>query len=252
MNSENHPEIPADWYRQGFGALYPVLYAHRTVEAAEPEAAFAAQCLELRVGDRVLDVGCGNGRHMLHLIRRTPHVAGLDFSPDLLGMARASLGPGARLIRGDMRHIPTRPGFDAVTNFFTSFGYFQTADEDAGVLREIARVLRRGGGFFIDYLNPSYVRNTLVPQSNREYKDYAICERRWIDPARRRINKIVEVSLAGKAVGQWTESVRLYEESDLRDLIAQAGLRVAAVYGDYDGAALDARKARMILTGHKG
>ena len=112
--------IAEDWHQRSFGALYPVLYAHRNVEAAAPEAAFAAQRLGLRPDDRVLDLCCGNGRHMVHLLRHTPRVVGLDYSPDLLALASEQLGNSAGLVRGDMRAVPFGAVFDAVTNFFTS------------------------------------------------------------------------------------------------------------------------------------
>jgi SAM-dependent methyltransferase len=245
------PEIPEDWYSQSFGALYPVIYAHRTIEAAGPEADFAARCLDLRDGQRVLDIGCGNGRHLFHLLRQTPHVVGLDYSPDLLAVARDLLGPGACLIRGDMRRLPLVPAFDAVTSFFTSFGYFKTTSEDLAVLHEIARVLLPKGRFFIDYVNPAYVKNTLVPRSDREYKGYAIRERRWIDQARRRVNKITEASLGGEAAGTWFESVRLYDVLELRELLEQAGIEAGDTYGDYTGSPLADRLPRMIVVGEK-
>lgn len=251
MSQNDPPKIPEDWYCQSFGALYPVIYAHRTIEAAGPEADFAAQCLNLRHGQRVLDIGCGNGRHMLRLLRKTPRVAGLDYSADLLAIARRLLGPRVCLIRGDMRRLPLRPAFHAVTNFFTSFGYFNTTAEDLTVLREMARVLLPKGRLFIDYVNPAYVKNTLVPQSDREYKGYAIRERRWIDQARRRMNKVIEASLGGEAAGTWFESVRLYDEAELRQLLEEAGFHVRTVYGDYDGSPSSDRLPRMIVVGEK-
>jgi len=244
-------EIPDDWYGQAFGALYPIIYAHRTVEAAGPEAAFAAQCLELRPGSRLLDLGCGNGRHLVHLRRETPNVAGLDFSAELLGMARELLGREASLVRGDMRRVPFGGGFDAVTNFFTSFGYFKTNGEDLAVLREVARVLIPGGRFFMDYLNAGRVEKTLVPESNREYKGYAIRERRWIDPDRRRVNKTTEAWLGGRPAGRWHESVRLYAEPDLRGMLEQAGLSVRAVFGSYRGEPAGDEQPRVIVVGEK-
>ena len=247
--------------------MYPVLYAHRSVEAAAPEAAFAAQRLGLRPGDRVLDLCCGNGRHMVHLLRHTPRVVGLDYSPDLLALASEQLGDGAGLVlgdgaglvlgdgaglvRGDMRALPFGAVFDAVTNFFTSFGYFAAPEDNLAVVREVARVLRPTGRFFIDYLNPAHVAATLVPETVREHEGYVITERRWIDAERRRVNKTTAASRDGRMVGRWGESVRLYEEAEFRALLCEGGLEIERLFGDYDGAPPGEDRPRMIAVGHR-
>ncbi|NIA14580.1 MAG: methyltransferase domain-containing protein [Nitrospiraceae bacterium] len=250
--------IAEDWYKRSFDALYPVIYAHRTVEAAAPEAAFAMDQLRLTPQDRVLDLCCGNGRHMAHVLGRTPFVIGLDYSADLLALARAQIGEGGRLVRArgrlvraDMRRIPFEPSFDVVVNFFTSFGYFLSQEENAAVVREVARVLKPSGRVFIDYLNPAYVERALVPESVRTQGEYTIEERRWIDTGQRRVNKVTTASCGGEPVGQWGESVRLYEESEFRSLLEAGGLAVDAVFGNYGGQAVSENEPRMIVVGHK-
>ena len=237
------------WYAAAFGRLYPRIYAHRTIAAAAPEAAFAAAELGLSQQDRVLDLCCGTGRHLVHLRGCAGCVTGLDFSAALLGLARAALGNGTALVRGDMRALPFGCCFDAVTNFFTSFGYFARDTENAAVLGEVARVLRPGGRFFMDYLNPAQVRAGLVPESRREYGGLDIRERRWIDEAGQRVNKRIEVFEAGACVLDTTESVRLYALEELEDFFADAGLAIARVYGDYDGAPHGGGKPRTIIIG---
>jgi SAM-dependent methyltransferase len=252
VDSTEDRSISEDWYRQSFGALYPIVYAQRTVAAAGPEAAFAARELGVRSGEWVLDLCCGNGRHMVHLLGHTPFVVGLDYSPDLVGLARRTVGTKARLVRADMRAIPFHGAFDVVVSFFTSFGYFPTFKENARVVAEMARVMKPGARFFIDYFNAAFVEKTLVPESVREYKGYRIEERRWIDSVRRRVNKVMAVTREGKAVGEWGESVQLYGPQEFRALLAQGGLLVDRVFGNYEGASLDERQPRMIVLGHKG
>lgn len=245
-------DIRDDWYREGFNALYPVVYGHRTVEAARPEAAFAAKHLKLGSNHRILDLACGNGRHMVHLVPVGGTVVGLDYSADLLSMAVKTVGTAAQLVRADMRSIPFPSCFDAVVNFFTSFGYFHSDDENKRVVHEVARVLKPSGRFLIDYLNTPFVEKTLVGESNRESSGYAINERRWIDQRTRRVNKATEVSRDGEVVGRWAESVRLYEEPQFRALLASGGLIVEHIFGDFTGAPLSDSLPRMIVVGHKG
>jgi len=253
--SEHTPHdspIDSEWYETAFDALYPLIYAHRTVEAAAPEVRFAIDRLGLQPEHNVLDLACGNGRHLVHLVDCVACAAGLDYSAELLQIARHQLGRLGRLVRADMRSLPFSEGaFDAVLNFFTSFGYFPTDAENREVVRGIARVLKPDGVFLLDFLNPPYVESTLVPYSTREEHGFVIDERRWINRANNRINKTTEVKRGGKVVMESGGSVQLYDYSALHALFREAGLQVEAVYGDFDGADLDADQPRMILIGRK-
>ncbi len=244
--------VEKDWFANAFDALYPIIYAHRTVEAATGEAAFAIARLGLRPSSTVLDLCCGNGRHMVHLLRHTPDVVGLDYSRDLLGFARTQLGAEGKLLRGDMRTIPFQGAFDAVANFFTSFGYFQDEAENQAVALGIARALKPGGRFFMDYLNPDYVRAHLEPESEREAGDFVITERRWIDEATERVNKATKVHRDGVLVNQSSESVKLYAPDALQRLLADAGLVIESRFGDYDGSPVCPENPRQIIVGSRG
>lgn len=239
----------SEWYTDAFGPWYPALYAHRTVEAAAPEAAFAAKCLQLTATDHLLDLACGKGRHLVHLLRHAPDGVGLDFSPALLAIARARIVPEASLIRGDMRSLPFASRFTALTSFFTSFGYFEDEAQNEQVLREIARILQPGGRFFIDHASKAYIAAHLVPESRRTVDDYAITETRWIEGVR--VNKRTRIEESGTIVSELRESVRLYDPDEFETLLARSGLVVEATYGDYTGALLAENLPRMILTGHK-
>lgn len=251
MEPTNPSTIDSAWYKRSFEAQYSLVYAHRTVEAAAGEAAFASEQLQLCPEDRVFDLCCGNGRHMVHLLRRTAAVTGLDYSAVLLSEARRLLGPDAALVRGDMRDLPFDGAFDVLTNFFTSLGYFQDDAENERVMHQAARALKPGGRFFIDHINAEYVRRTLVPESSREYKEHRIDERRWLDARGQRVNKTTKVWRGEEPMGEWGESVRLYEPEEFARLLAKGRLFVDRVFGDYTGAPMDADRPRMIVTGHK-
>lgn len=250
MNAKSTEHVvPKDWFAHAFDALYPVIYAHRTVESATAESVFAIDQLKLCSSCSVLDLCCGNGRHMVHLLKHTPRVMGLDYSTDLLGMARKQLGPSGQLLRADMRAIPFVGAFDALANFFTSFGYFSSEAENLAVARGIAGALKPGGRFFVDYLNPAYLRAHLVPESLRASGGFEIHDRRWIDNETKRVNKVTEVRRDGVVINQSSESVRLYDEAELLDLLDRAGLRMEALYGNYDGGPVREDAPRQIVVG---
>ena len=94
-------------------------------------------------GDRVLDVATGTGLVARALRRRYGcRVVGLDQSEEMLGRARALVGPEVELVRGEAEQLPFGDGeFDALT-----FTYLlRYVDEPAATMRELARVVRPGG-----------------------------------------------------------------------------------------------------------
>jgi len=243
--------IPENWYHESFDALYPIVYAHRTVEAARPETVFSIQQTGLGPGDYVLDLCCGSGRHIHHLLEVTPHVVGLDYSAHLLDMAVELLGTRARLVRADMCCQPFCEAFDVVMNYFTSFGYFPTLEANLGVLRGVARILRPGGRFFIDYLNRAWTERHLQEDSSRDVLGFEIREHRWIDSNTHRINKSTVVSKNGQKLSDAGESVQLFTQGEFESLLNKAGLHIDRLFGDYAGAAYGNDTPRMIAVGHK-
>ncbi len=245
------PSVEEDWFERAFEHLYPVLYANRSIEAAEPEVHFAVEALRLTEDDEVLDLCCGTGRHMFHLLKHVRRVTGLDYSDTLLRAAREALGGQARLVRADMRAVPMVEGFDAVCNFFTSFGYFAQEEENQQSINHFASALRHGGKFFIDFINSEYIVQHLVPHSERSAGEYDIQDARWIDVKGERLNKRTTVIREGHVLEVFTESVRLYSPRRFVEMLESAGLTPERIYGDYTGAPLDPDLPRMIFTGSK-
>lgn len=245
------PAVDPAWYATAFDTLYPLVYAHRSVESAKAEAAFAMGELRLEHCGKILDLCCGGGRHLLHLSSYCAELVGLDYSSDLLRIAGGHLPDHVLLVRGDMRALPFEGAFDAIVNFFTSYGYFQTDAENQRVLAGMAQALRPGGRFFMDYLNPVQVTATLVPRSERTHGERRIEETRWLEPAGPRVNKRTRLYLNDSLETESMESVRLYSLEEMREALATAGLAVENVYGDYAGAPYTESSSRMMFVGQR-
>ncbi len=108
-------------------------------------------------GQAALDVCCGTGDVTLALARTGARVVGLDFSPDMLAVARrraARLAGTVEFLQGDALHLPfAAEAFEAVT---ISYGLRNLADLAAG-LQGMFRVLRPGGRLCVlDFGKPAF------------------------------------------------------------------------------------------------
>lgn len=110
--------------------------------------------LDLKPGDRILEVGCGQGRYLLPLVDRGLDVEGLDLSPVLLDRLRSSagaIGPSLKLSAGDLiEPSPERVGaYDAVVGFFV----LHHLHDVSACLHNLARWVRPGGK--VGFLEPN-------------------------------------------------------------------------------------------------
>lgn len=236
------------WYSEAFEAEYLDVYSHRTDESAAREVAWIQSVWHLDPGARILDLACGNGRHAAAWDGLGCEVVGVDLSRSLLERARDRRLPRARFVCADMTAVPVAPGFDAVTSFFTSFGYFETEEHDARVLREIARLLVPQGRFLIDFLNADHVRATLQPTSHDVRDGVEILQQRSITPDGKRVEKTIDLTRDG-VTRRTSESVRLYDRADLERLLGAAEIAVEGTWGGLDGREWTTDAPRTVMTG---
>jgi ubiquinone/menaquinone biosynthesis C-methylase UbiE len=239
------------WYEQSFGEDYLIVYKHRDMHGAAQEVEGMMNRLKLEPNAEVLDLCCGMGRHALTIAEKGFRVTGLDLSEVLLLQAKEyDRSQEIRWVKGDMRQLPFEDdSFAAVVNFFTSFGYFANDDENRRVLLEIERVLSDEGIFLIDFLNPYYVEQNLVPFSERKEGRLSIREYRSIDNGFVKKTIVLDDSQTER---RYEECVRLYQLSDFQRLLEGTALEILAVYGDSDGNPYDmTRSKRLIMTGKK-
>jgi SAM-dependent methyltransferase len=234
------------WYKEWFGEEYLELYAHRDAGEAERNVDFVESLFGNRAPGAVLDLASGAGRHTAALCRRGYRATGVDLSKTLLAQA-----PGLSRVAGDMRCLPfAESSFDWVLNFFTSFGYFESEDENRRVLREVARVLTRGGGLMLDLFNREQVLAHLETSETREVGGRIVEIERWYDERSERVNK--RIRLLGSEYPQtFLESVRAYSANEVAEALTTAGLAVTARFGSFAGEPFTAESPRLILVAHK-
>ena len=233
------------WYQEWFGEEYLELYSYRDEnEARQQVHFFREQCGALP--GPVLDLACGKGRHLDELRSAGYRAAGCDLSFTLLRAGALEYGQ-LPVARADMRSLPfCSDSFAGLVNFFTSFGYFATEEENLQVVREMARVLRGGAPLLFDYLNLARELKKLVQRETRETPMGTVRIERWFDPSDQSINK--RITIGDK---RYLERVRGYELDEISSMFESCGLAIRDAFGDFDGSAFTADSPRLILVGGK-
>ncbi len=114
--------------------------------------------LGLQPGVRVLDVGCGPGRHAHELARRGALVHGIDISDRFIELARDAAPDGATFERLDARAMAFDAEFDAVICLCQgAFGLMTASGDDEVVFGHMARALRPGGRLALSAFSSYFV-----------------------------------------------------------------------------------------------
>lgn len=240
------------WHRAWFDEDYLRLYGHRdVVEARLLLAALRREGLlpgPAEAGS-VLDLGCGAGRHSLELARQGYQVAGLDWSPPLLRKALDARpgGPPPAFARADLGRLPLRPGAGVVLSLFTSLGYLAEDEANLAVWRRLLELPRPGGRLVLDYLNPAWVRATLVPAGRRQVGGWVVEERRRVDESRGTVVKHLRFGPPGEPPREVCEEVKLYGPDWFLAQAPEAGCELLAHWGDLEGGPFRPDSPRSLL-----
>lgn len=214
----------------------PAYLRYSFTKGTEQEVRYLTAALGLEAGMRVLDVGCGPGRHARALGGAGIDVVGLDVSLPFLQAA----GPG-QWVRGDARRLPFVPrSFDAAISLCQGgFGLLGGTD-DAGVIEQMAGCLRPGGRIAVSAFS-AYFAVRFLEEGDSFDADSGVN------------HELAEVRDPDGRPARFDLWTTCFTPRELRLMAARAGVAVTALWsvgpGDYADRPPDIDHTEFLLVG---
>lgn len=233
--------LSTDWWRNLFNSLY--LKTDGDVIENEDNTRLEVDMLINSLGltsqDSILDLCCGQGRHVLELYSRGyKKVTGVDRSRYLIRTAKKraqQLGFSVRFSEGDARKVRlAENSLDCVVMFGNSFGYFEKLEDDLAVLNSILRVLKSNGKLAMDIVNGEWMQQHFEPRS-WEWIDenHFVCRERSLSQDQTRIiSREVVVHAERGVLADQFYAERLYTFPEIRKVLERLGFSQVALHGD--------------------
>ena len=212
----------AHWFESVALYLGDSYLKYSFTKGTKQEIDFLVEALPLVGGDRVIDIGCGPGRHCNELAIRGYKTFGIDISATFIEQASASAVEGASFRRLDARllqdEIELQCKFDvAICLCQGAFGVMLDDSDDLDVLRGAAAVLRPGGLLALSAFNSYFsIRHHTDAQFD---VDRGVSHERTV--LRNPAGEEMETDL-------WTGC---YTPRELRMACSIVGLEVVRIYG---------------------
>ncbi len=222
-NSEN-------WFSTWFDTpYYHILYKNRNDEEAQAFMDNITHYLNMPENGTILDLACGKGRHSIYLNKLGYNVTGVDLSENSIAIAKESSNETLQFKTHDMRE-PMNETFDAVFNLFTSFGYFDSHEDNIKTLKAIKESINEYGFGVIDFFNADFIIENLVAEETKEIDGITFNIKRSVD--NKKIIKEIRFEDKGESFF-FTEKVSAFTLADFEAMMEEAGIYLLEIFGDY-------------------
>lgn len=240
----------SDWFESWFDTdYYHILYKDRDQSEAGLFIANLIDYLQIPQNSHVLDLACGKGRHSITLFTHGYNVLGVDLSEKSIDHAEKFANEHLRFQVHDMREVIPGEQFEAVFNLFTSFGYFDSPDDNKRVLNSVHQMLKPNGILLIDFMNAAKVIEGLVETETKKIEGITFNISRKYDG--RHIFKYIDFDAGGKR-HRYMERVQALKLSDFELLLSTCGFDLIRTFGNFDLSDFDESSSdRLILLSRK-
>jgi len=239
----------AFWARWGVALEEP-----DSAQAADMARGFA-ELARLPDGARVLDVGCGHGRHALALARLGYQATALDLSARRLRRIQQvseAESLGVEIVRRDMRTFNRPRHFHGIWWGGDAVGLFNQVEDELRVLEQLFLSLKPGGRLVVAPRSKELLARGLQ-QQRWQWLDgqTLILEERLVDDGwgrlRVRLTRVREGVANDTAEAAW----RLFSGTELDTLLRRAGFTKVRLFGDLERGRYDLSASRLVAVAER-
>lgn len=221
-----------NWFVTWFNTpYYHLLYKERNHLEAQHFLSNLLQKLNPASNSTFLDVACGKGRHSVYINQQGFTVCGIDLSSESIAHAQQFENETLQFSVHDMRLNFQKDRYDYVLNLFTSFGYFQSEEDNQKAINSMANNLQLGGKVIIDFMNAKKVVSNLVVSEKKKIENIEFHISRKVENGY--IIKDIHFQDKGEQF-HFQERVEALSLSDFSKYLQDAGLKVINLWGDYE------------------
>lgn len=219
----------------------------------------------------ILDAACGTGRIALPLAEAGFSVTGVDSSPEMLSIARSKAASSARaakvrFVQSDLRRMDLGQRYGMALIALGSFQHMLTMDDQRQCLQRLSALLVAGGLLVIDLINPSpewitagdgaLVHQRTAPYPHQEDRDQLskyVARISDFGAQKDHLTLVYDLVAADGTLKRFNivMELRFIFRYEAELLLAEAGFRLRAVFGDYSLENYQASSSRMILVAEK-
>jgi SAM-dependent methyltransferase len=150
-----------------------------------------------------------------------------------------------------MRDFRRDGEFDLALSMFTSFGYFESEEEDLRVLSNVYGSLKPGGVFVMETMSKERLARIFLEATCREFEDGTmLVERHSVTGDWSRASNEWMI-VRGEAVKRYRFSHTVYSGRELRERLEGAGFAEVMLYGNLEGAPYDQDATRLVIVARK-